>query len=58
MTEAPLPPLYRSVVLVACAIIIAAGLHAAATMVDLLLVSVLLAMTVSPMPYFPCRSAA
>ena len=52
MTEAPLPPLYRSVVLVACAIIIAAGLHAAATTVDLLLVSVLLAMTVSPMPYF------
>jgi predicted PurR-regulated permease PerM len=52
MTEAPLPPLYRSIVLAACAIVIAAGLHAAAATVNLLLISVLLAMSVSPITYF------
>ena len=52
MTAAPLPPLYRAAVMVACIVVIAAGLHAAATTVNLLLVSVLLAMSVSPITYY------
>jgi predicted PurR-regulated permease PerM len=52
MTTAALPPLYRSAVLVACVIVIAAGVHAAATTVNLLLISVPLAMSVSPISYF------
>ena len=52
MPAATLPPLYRTTVLVACAIVIAAGLHAAAATVNLLLVSVLLAMSVSPITYY------
>jgi predicted PurR-regulated permease PerM len=39
-------------VLVACMIVIAAALHAAATTVNLLLISVLLAMSVSPITYY------
>lgn len=52
MSTATLPPLYRSTVLVACMIIIAAGLHAAADTVNLLLIAVLLAMSVSPITYW------
>ena len=52
MSDATLPPLYRSAVLVACAIVIAAGLHVAADTVNLLLISVLLAMSVSPITYW------
>lgn len=52
MTAAPLSPLYRAFVLTASAIVIAAGLHAASATVNLLLVSVLLAMSVSPISYF------
>jgi AI-2 transport protein TqsA len=52
MTEATLPPLYRTTMLVACVIVIAAGLHATAATVNLLLISVLLAMSVSPITYF------
>jgi hypothetical protein len=52
MTVAQMPPLYRTAVLTASAVVIAAGLHAAATTVNLLLVSVLLAMSVSPVTYF------
>ena len=52
MSTATLPPLYRSTVLVACIIVIAAGLHAAAATVNLLLISVLLAMSVSPITYW------
>lgn len=52
MSTATLPPLYRSTVLVACIIIIAAGLHAAADTVNLLLIAVLLAMSVSPITYW------
>ncbi len=56
MSESSLPPLYRSTVLVACVIVIAAGLHAAAASVNLLLISVLLAMSVSPITYYLQRS--
>ena len=52
MSDATLPPLYRSTVLVACVIVIAAALHAAADTVNLLLISVLLAMSVSPITYW------
>ncbi|HOX20918.1 MAG TPA: AI-2E family transporter [Gemmatimonadales bacterium] len=52
MSDATLSPLYRSTVLVACVIIIAAALHAAAATVNLLLISVLLAMSVSPITYW------
>ena len=52
MSDATLPPLYRSTVLVACVIIIAAALHVAADTVNLLLISVLLAMSVSPITYW------
>jgi predicted PurR-regulated permease PerM len=52
MAEAPLPPLYRSTVFVACVIVIAAGLHIASATVNLLLISVLLAMSVSPITNF------
>lgn len=47
-----LSPLYRTVLLAAGAVIIAGGLHAAASTVSLVLVSFLLAMTVSPLPFF------
>jgi AI-2 transport protein TqsA len=52
MTAGSLPPLYRAFALTASAIIIAAGLHAAAATVNLLLISVLLAMSISPLSYF------
>lgn len=52
MTTASMPPLYRTAVLTASTVVIAAGLHAAATTVNLLLISVLLAMSVSPITYF------
>lgn len=52
MTAASLPPLYRSAVLVACIIVIATALHAAFATVNLLLISVLLAISVSPITYF------
>ena len=52
MTAASPPPLYRSAVLTASVIVIAAALHAASTTVNLLLISVLLAMSVSPITYF------
>lgn len=51
MTAASLPPLYRTVLMAAAIVVIAAGLHFAAATVNLLLISVLLAMTVSPVPY-------
>ena len=46
-----LPPLHRFVLLVAGLVIIAAGLRAAASPVNLLLLSMLLAGTIYPMPY-------
>jgi len=51
MPSAPLSPLFRSTVIVACVVVIAAALHAAAATVNLLLISVLLAMTLSPVTY-------
>lgn len=51
MTTASLSPLHRTVLLAAGLVIIAGGLHAAASTVSLVLVSFLLAMTVSPLPY-------
>lgn len=51
MTAAPLPRLHRQVLLAAGLMIIAAGLHAAAATVNLVLVSLLVAMSVSPIPY-------
>jgi len=51
MTTTSLPPLYRSVMLTAGIIVIAAGLHAASATVNLLLISVLLAMSISPITY-------
>lgn len=50
MSTTPLPPLHRTVLLVAGLVVIAAGLHAAAATVNLVLVSLLVAMSVSPIP--------
>jgi predicted PurR-regulated permease PerM len=52
MSPNSLPPLHRGVLLVAGAVVIAAGLHAAAGTVNLVLISVLLAMSFSPIPDF------
>jgi AI-2 transport protein TqsA len=52
MSATTAPPLVRTVLLVAAGVVIAAGLHFAASTVNLLLISVLLAMSVSPVPYF------
>jgi len=49
------PPLHRTVLLAAGLVIIAAGLHAAAATVNLVLVSLLVAMSVSPIPYLLAR---
>ena len=46
----PLPPLHRLVLLVAGFVIIAAGLRAAASPVNLVLLSMLIAATVYPVP--------
>lgn len=51
MTSSTLSPLHRAVLLAAGAVIIAGGLHAAASTVNLVLISLLMAMTVSPLPY-------
>jgi len=48
MTTTALPPLHRNVLLAAGLVIIAAGLHAAASTVNLVLVSLLLAISISP----------
>jgi len=48
VTTPTLPPLHRTVLLVAGLVVIAAALHAAATTVNLVLVSLLLAISVSP----------
>jgi predicted PurR-regulated permease PerM len=52
MTTASPTPLSRTVLLTAGIVVIAAGLHAAAATVNLLLISVLLAMSASPIAYF------
>ena len=52
MPTAPLSPLFRSSVIVACVVVVAAALHAASATVNLLLISVLLAMTLSPVTYY------
>ena len=52
MSNAPLPLLYRTVLLAAGIVVIAAGLHAASATVNLVLISVLLAMSISPVAYF------
>ena len=52
MPTATLPPLYRTVVFAAGVVVIAAGLHAASATVNLVLISVLFAMSVSPITYF------
>ena len=52
MTPTSPPPLYRAVLTVAAVVVVGAGLHFAASTVNLLLISVLLAMSVSPVPYF------
>ena len=51
MTASPLPPLHRAVMLAAGLVIIAAALHAAAGPVNLVLVSTLIAMSLSPIPH-------
>jgi len=51
MSTPSIPLLYRAVVLVAGIVVICAGLHAAASTANLVLISLLLAMTVSPLPY-------
>jgi predicted PurR-regulated permease PerM len=51
MTSSAASPLVRTVQLAAGVVVVAAGLHFAASTVNLLLISVLLAMTVSPVPY-------
>ena len=51
MSTIALPPLHRTVLLGAGLVVIAAGLYAASATVNLLLISVLLAMSVSPIPY-------
>jgi len=51
MSTPSIPLLYRAVVLVAGIVVICAGLRAAASTANLVLISVLLAMTVSPLPY-------
>ena len=51
MSTSALPSLHRNVLLVASLIVIAAGLHAAAGTVNLVLVSVLVAMSIAPLPY-------
>jgi AI-2 transport protein TqsA len=51
MSTSSIPPLYRAVVLAAGIVVISAGLRAAAGTANLVLISVLLAMTVSPLPY-------
>lgn len=48
MTTTAFPPLHRNVLLVAGLVVIAAGLHAAASTVNLVLVSLLLAISISP----------
>ncbi len=48
MTATPLPSLHRTVLLAAGLVVIAAGMHAAATTVNLILVSLLLAISASP----------
>ncbi len=55
MSSAQLSPLHRHILLAAGLVVIAAGLHAAAATVNLLLVSVLVAMSVSPIPYLLAR---
>jgi AI-2 transport protein TqsA len=50
MPSSSLPPLHRTVLLGAGLVVIAAGLHAAGGTVNLILVSALLAMTLSPIP--------
>lgn len=50
MTTASLPPLHRHILLAAGLVVIGAGLHAAAGTVNLLLVSVLIAMSIAPIP--------
>jgi len=52
MPPTTVPPLYRTVVFAAGVVVIAAGLHAAAGTVNLVLISVLLAMSISPITYF------
>jgi len=51
MSTSSIPPLYRAVVLAAGIVVISAGLRAAAGTANLVLVSLLLAITVSPLPY-------
>jgi len=51
MSTSSIPPLYRAVVLAAGIVVISAGLRAAAGTANLVLISLLLAMTVSPLPY-------
>lgn len=48
MTTITVPPLHRTVLLAAGLVVIAAGLHAAATTVNLVLISFLLAISASP----------
>jgi AI-2 transport protein TqsA len=51
MPSSSLPPLHRTVLLGAGLVVIAAGLHASGGTVNLILVSALLAMTLSPIPF-------
>jgi AI-2 transport protein TqsA len=51
MSTPPSPPLYRAALFAASIIVICAGLRAASSTANLVLISVLLAMTVSPLPY-------
>ena len=56
MTQtAELPPLHRTVILGAGLVVIAAGLHAAADLVNVVLISLLLATTIYPLPYLLTR---
>jgi predicted PurR-regulated permease PerM len=52
MNATQLPLLHRTVLLAAGVVVIAAGLHAASATVNLVLISALLAMSVSPITYF------
>jgi AI-2 transport protein TqsA len=51
MSTPSIPLLHRAVVLVAGIVVICAGLRAAASTANLVLISLLLAMTVAPLPY-------
>lgn len=55
MSADTLPALHRHLLMAACLVVLAAGLHAAAGTVNLVLVSILVAMSVSPIPYFLAR---